>query len=779
MRLSQGFFLVPCLLGFLIFFLIFFRGGYGRRMSFVIAATLWGFAVTLSTEALSPFHLITRNWLAAFWIIVSVLSVILLRFGRAISPPPAFTRDELPIRLSASDRVLLGGIFIILAITALTAMVAPPNTDDGMEYHLPRVVLWASNHTVRFFPAFDFAQVLHTPWAEYAALHLYVLQGSDRLFNLIEWTAFVGCVIAASLIAQYFGAARRGQIVAAALCATLPELILESTGPNNTAVAAFWIVTAVVFLLFGGAAPSPLFVFLSAVAIGLSVLTKGTSVVLLPGLLLAVVMIVRPKLNWPSVRRALAIVFLAILLNAPKFVENYYFDGQIMGVPYPEAGVRLSFRSESHAPADIVSGVLRNAVLHLSVPSAKANSLTQHAVRSLIRAIGRDPDDPRTTWRDKFIVPSFTTREYYVGFPGQFVLLVLLVPLAMIRWRVAPRGSLWMLLGVFVSFVLFSTAVKWQPSAARFHLPLFVVASATLAILLHILLGEKLASSVAILALLGSCPFVFDNGLRSLIPEDRTSIFRNSRDALYFMDDYRQDNWAAYEEAAMEVQRSGCKEVGIDAMLQTYVYPIFPLIRERVPEAQFQYIGVENPTTKYGAVLNRPSPCIVVCLGCMRTPTKWERYKAFGNLASVFGNDNVVFWQGGSELNTATHSSEDQILGAPQIAERLDLQLQSFLSQPEFNELAQYHQLDSPLQDKTGAMLRAKRDAVYELRMRATHLWEGSQAMRLRTRAGKATAEDLQNLRTLDEVFSQLLLLLKHRYQSFKTALGSEFGYQP
>jgi hypothetical protein len=779
LTLSQSLFVLPCLLSFLIFFRIFLRAAYGRRMSFLIAATLWGFAVTLSTEALSPSHLTTRNWLAVFWIIVCVLSLIRLRFGRAIFPQPTSPQGELFIQLSAIDRVLLGAICTILTVTAFTAIVAPPNTDDGMEYHLPRVVLWASNHTVQFFPVFDFAQILHTPWAEYAALHLYLLQGSDRLFNLIEWFAFVGCVISASLIAQYFGAGCRGQIVAAVLCVTLPELILESTGPNNTAVAAFWIAAAVVFLLFGGAAPSPLFVFLSAVAIGLAVLTKGTTMVLLPGLLLAVLIIVRPKLNWPTLLRIFALLFVAILLNAPKFLENYRFTGHALGLPYQEAGVRLALRSESHAPAAVVSGVLRNAALHLSVPSAKVNALTQESVRSIIRAMGSDPDDPRTTWRDKFIVPSFTTREYFAGFPGQFALFLILLPWALFRWHRVPRSALWMLVGICASFVVFSATVKWQPSSARYQLPLFVVATASLGTFLLILVGRKASAWVALLALLGSLPFVFDNGLRSLIPVDRTSVFRNSRNALYFMDDYRQDNWAAYEETAEETKRSGCKEIGIDAQLQSYVYPVVPLIRERVPEAQFQYIGVENPTKQFVFPMHRPIPCVVVCLGCMRTSAKWDQYKSFGNRASIFGNDNVVFWPGGTESNGDSGNSENLSLTPVQLADRSDMELRDFLAQAEFSKLAQYHELDSPFQDAHGALLRARRDAAYELRMRATRFWEESESSRTRARSGTATPEDMHTLRTLDEAYSQLRELLKLRDQSFQRALVPEFGHGP
>jgi hypothetical protein len=88
--------------------------------------------------------------------------------------------------LEDSEKALLCGLGLLIGIVGLTALLAPPNTWDAMSYHLPKVVLWATNRSVQIFPTADNSQILFTTWAEFAMRHHYLLRGGDRLVNLIE-----------------------------------------------------------------------------------------------------------------------------------------------------------------------------------------------------------------------------------------------------------------------------------------------------------------------------------------------------------------------------------------------------------------------------------------------------------------------------------------------------------------------------------------------------------------------------------------------------------------
>jgi len=54
--------------------------------------------------------------------------------------------------IGVADRMLLMVGGILAASTRVLTVVAPPNTWDAVEYHLPCVMLWVSNHNVGIFP---------------------------------------------------------------------------------------------------------------------------------------------------------------------------------------------------------------------------------------------------------------------------------------------------------------------------------------------------------------------------------------------------------------------------------------------------------------------------------------------------------------------------------------------------------------------------------------------------------------------------------------------------
>jgi hypothetical protein len=88
-----------------------------------------------------------------------------------------------------------------------------------------------SNHNVRFFRYTGQLPTDFRPLAEYAIMHFNLLWGSDRFVNFVEFFAMLGSIVGTSLIARQLGAGRRGQALAAIIAATIPEGVLEASGP--------------------------------------------------------------------------------------------------------------------------------------------------------------------------------------------------------------------------------------------------------------------------------------------------------------------------------------------------------------------------------------------------------------------------------------------------------------------------------------------------------------------------------------------------------------------
>ena len=138
--------------------------------------------------------------------------------------------------------------------------------------------------SVSFYATPELRQLKMPPWAEYAMLQFHGLSGGDRFDGLVQWFSFAGSVAGVSLIAGLLGAGMRGQALAAVLCATIPQGLLEASGAKNDCVAAFWLVALVYYLLRFGRDPSAGNAWGIGGALGLACLTKTIAFVLAPPL---------------------------------------------------------------------------------------------------------------------------------------------------------------------------------------------------------------------------------------------------------------------------------------------------------------------------------------------------------------------------------------------------------------------------------------------------------------------------------------------------------------
>jgi hypothetical protein len=96
-----------------------------------------------------------------------------------------------------------------VAVIGVIAVVAPPNTWDGMSYHMARVAHWIQDQSVRHFSTSYLPQLYQMPWAEFAITHLQILSGSDIFANCVQWGGMAGSLIGVSwlagLLALQFG----------------------------------------------------------------------------------------------------------------------------------------------------------------------------------------------------------------------------------------------------------------------------------------------------------------------------------------------------------------------------------------------------------------------------------------------------------------------------------------------------------------------------------------------------------------------------------------------
>ncbi len=562
---------------------------------------------------------------------------------------------HLPRHLSLLDISLAAIIAVILATIGLIAIVVPPNSWDVMEHHMPRVLFWVSNHTLRVFPTPDYTQIVQGTAAESITLNTYLLWGSDRFANLVEFFSLFGSAVTVTLIAARFGANRTGQLVAALFVVTIPEAVLESSGSMSTGVASFWIVSACFFLIRAGAALREWDIITAALAAGLALLTKGITAVYLPVLILGCVIFRPPAVRLWFLKRLPVFVVLIALVNAGQFVRAWQVTGTPLDEPFPAGGPRVAFATQSHAPAAIAANTLRQMAMQLGTPSTALNNRIEKFLRRAIQELGQDPDDPRASWSSiPFYVDHSARLETQAGNPVQFALVIasfLLLPFLKVELK--DKRLLWYVGSILLSFIVFSALIRWQPWGSRFHLPLFIMAAAIVGITAERLLTRRwLILCLSALFVAAALPYLLSNSARSILNrKDCPTIFQD-RATLYFGDNHTAQAPIVLA-MADAIRRSGCGRIALDAYLPVpephigmsppsfYIYPLLAQLGIDGRTHFVHYINVQNPTKDFAPRGPTPPDCAVVCLSCKLSNGR-KSDAAMGE-THLFGNTELVF----------------------------------------------------------------------------------------------------------------------------------------
>ncbi|MCW5979086.1 MAG: glycosyltransferase family 39 protein [Bryobacteraceae bacterium] len=603
-------------------------GSSEPRFLLLQALVAAGAAATWLTEGLSLFGWVTFNGIVVGWTALGATGAVLV--WRRGSPRFHLPRPGLP------DVLLTAGMAAIAAIAGFIAIVSPPNSVDALMYHMPRVVYWKLAGSVAFFPTQYLNQIMQPPLAEYLVLHTYILSGGDRFANLVQFGGFLACLVAVSLIAKALGAGRRGQIIAALFCATLPNGILQASGTKNEWLLAMWLAAAVCFAFRSK-------YLWMGLAVGLALLTKGTAYIFAPAVLLGV-FAPRMKQAW---RAVVAVGLCTLAINGPQYWRNIGLSGSPLGYDSAQGDGLFRWRNERFGIRPAVSNMLRHISEQLG---SRGEAWNQGAYRAVLRAhgvIGADPNDPATTWRwSEYEPPRNTNHETDAN--NRWHLLLLAGCVIWLAPRMRERQALFYCLSIGLAFVLFCAYLKWQPFQARMFLPLFALVSPIAGLALGRLRPAILQAALCLFLLNNARPYLFENWIRPL--KGPNSILGTSRRDAYFADMTQWNNRVHFLRAVDLARESGCGEVGIDITHFQLEYPVQALLLETNPKTRFQHLGVTNASARYRD-LATPPPCAVVCLRCAGDAGKIQDYSAIGPPAEA--GDFLVFTKNRSVIRNS------------------------------------------------------------------------------------------------------------------------------
>lgn len=630
-----------------------------KRLAAIIASAFWGTCVVASTETSGILHLITKPVLACSWIVISIAGAVVAFFNRQ---SPSLTPRAVGKSLSPALWIQVVAIAGLLFTILLTALFSPPNNTDSMMYHLPRVLEWATNQSVRFYPTPYYLQLTMPPLAEHIMLHLRVLSGTDFTVNLVQWSAFVGCVLGVSYVAFLLGAGRSAQVFAAACCASIPTCVLGASGPKNDLVLCYFLVCSLALMLVWSRHRGWLINFSLGLAVALAVFSKSTAFIYLPLFVLPVLLCVPLDARKRLLSLAAIALVAVIAINGPLWVRNLELAGSPLGFSSPlgekdwDPKGQHDFRPRNVTVTGVLSNVARNSLLDLGTPIDPLNDFVFRAASRFIRAMGNDPND--RDWIGSAIFNGFnfspvsiSTDESAAGNLLHFLLYATTLIIVASRWRNFPTLVRLLAASAVAAFIAYSAVLRWTPYNARYQMPIFICGAAFVAAALSKLSGQRsgIQTGLAVTLVLGAFPFALANKGRPIVPfalhkqsgstYPEESIFRLSRDVLYFGEGSMQ--YAASEIAAAQSVRSGnCRTIGIDTADYTD-YPIMAMLLEDGVRRDIRYVGVENLSLRYARPTD-PLPCAIICIRCTIDPGKKERYSRLSQRAEVFGQTIVL-----------------------------------------------------------------------------------------------------------------------------------------
>lgn len=581
--------LVFILLFLLCFILMFFISKRYKGLSegLYVSLIAVGLCVVFSTEVLSKFKSININSIVIFWgLILSLLLVVIFKLKK-----PQCNLNILDFLKGRSifEYFLMFYILFATGFLLFLCFYFPPNNFDSMAYHMQRVLYWIQNSSIDHYPTPTLQQLYSNPLAEFIILQFQLLTNGDFFATSIQWFSMICCVFGVGSIVKLLGGGFKSQLFSAVLLISIPMGILQATTTQNDYVVSLFLVIFVYFTLKFIIVEKNKFNFIMlSLALALSILTKGTAYFCaIPFLLwLCVDLVKQYKLK--SLTYLLTCGAIILFINAGHWSRNY----ELFKNPFYAQSHKVFFANESSSPLLILSSISKNLYLQTLTPFKKLNYISYINTFKFNKLIGVDLNDKRITVQHPmwvFVPKSYQIFEDTISNPLHLILILLTSALILSSRETQLKKYN---LAVLFGFVLFCALVRWQPWASRLHLPFFILSCPFIAKAMCDFFDNKLAKFIIALCIICSIPVLLFNVKK---PVFISYMYHLPRIAKYFiLKPELYKDYTSFSQQIAENIPAGCKNIGIRVGVFYYEYPLWILIKSKVPGARIQDLNIDE-----------------------------------------------------------------------------------------------------------------------------------------------------------------------------------------
>lgn len=466
--------LISFLLTYISLYLGLFKGTEQAVRRTAIASFIFlSLFIAVSTEILGAFNLITAYAIKTVWLALSAgLYFRLYRNGYGkphlwshVAQESLHNARIFIKKLGLTTQIALS---CILLITCLIAIVATPNNLDSLSYHLSRVGYWVQNKNVAHYASHIERALSFSPFSEYVHLHTYLLAGSERYFQLLQWLSLIGILLSVSILVEKFSASAKALRITILFAASIPIVVLESMTTQNDLVVTFFILVTVIgiFDYTKNRMVFPPVILVTAIALG--IMTKGYYLFYVFPYGAYFLFYLVKNVAWQQIGRlAMAVVLLTLLLNAPFWLRNY----QIFQTPL--GSITSGNQVGIHTPAGISSSVLKHVFLHLGFvsPGDQYNAFMLEKLERVHNLIGISLHEPELGMPFKMNRLNFN-EDFAHNFLAMWLILAALI-LFFIK-KSTPLQKRYLALTI-LSFVTFCSFISYQWFGSRIHIPFFIL----------------------------------------------------------------------------------------------------------------------------------------------------------------------------------------------------------------------------------------------------------------------------------------------------------------
>lgn len=487
------------------------------RRSLISAAIFVCLFIAICTEVMGLFNLINGVAIAGSWIALNAaLAAIWFKLksihgttfrsvaGRWLDSTRIFYKELGPWTVTM--------LVVLASITLLVAVTAIPNNQDSLSYHLSRLGYWIQQGNVAHYASHIERSISFSPFSEYVHLHTFLLAGSERYLQLLQWCCLAGVLALVSMIIRLFSRSAAALRIGLCFAATLPIVVLESMTTQNDLVVAFFIL-ATAFFVFDYIQNNHLAsLYLIPLCCACGMLTKGTFLFYaLPfGSYLLISMLGKPTIVRKHIAGFVsASLILTLALNLPYWYRTYEIFASPVGTI--SSGNRNTFTG----PADYISSVSKHVFLHLGFvsPGNRYNDFLLHQLQNLHAAMGIPLDVPRLGMPFKMNKLNFN-EDFAHNFFGIWLILF---SIPLLFFATLPKAAKWYGWLTFFSFLIFCFFISYQTYGSRLHIPFFLLAAPVVGLAYGSTLSAWPAKLLPFLLWLAALPFALLSSAHPLL----------------------------------------------------------------------------------------------------------------------------------------------------------------------------------------------------------------------------------------------------------------------